>query len=397
VNLRKIAGALAVAGLLVGLVGNGVAASFVDQVFGQENINVGTFACIIVNPSDGTIAGDQKSVTYNAPAITSSAASNAPFEFTVKNTGSIDQLLSISVSDSGTLSVKFSDMPLAPASPVVLPAGSQQTFDTGIQWTTLDNTDLGSSGWFKWTVDCSEAGQVIFDNHPAVLPGNLPSLGFQATQTDEFGGAVTFAGTDRSAASATVTMSSWTCETGGWNTNDCASTPGATYSLPITFKIYNLGPSNTLGSVVATKTQVFDIPFRPSADNVNCTGGNAGKWYNGSSCFNGLAFNITFNFAGEALPNSAVLGISYNTTTWGYSPLGGGPNPSDSLNVAVYPGSGPAVPALVGSWVPDNDSVFWNTHTAANYSDGGAGGTGTFRRDTGWAGQLPAIQIVALP
>jgi hypothetical protein len=166
-SLRKIAGVLAIAGLLVGLVGNGVAASFVDQVFGQENINVGSFSCIIVNPSQGTIAGNQKSVTYNAPPITSSAASNAPFQFTVKNNGSIDQVLSISVSDSGTLSGKFSDMPLSPASPVMLPAGSQQTFDTGIQWTTLDNSDLGSSGWFKWTVDCNEYDYVV------VTPGNM--------------------------------------------------------------------------------------------------------------------------------------------------------------------------------------------------------------------------------
>jgi len=167
VSLRKIAAALAVAGLLVGLVGNGVAASFIDQVFGQENINVGSFSCVIVNPSQGTIAGDQKSVTYNAPPITSSAASNAPFQFTVKNTGSIDQLLSVSVTDSGTLSAKFSDMALSPASPVMLAAGAQVTFNTGIAWTTLDNSDLGSSGWFRWTVDCNEYGWTI------VKPGNM--------------------------------------------------------------------------------------------------------------------------------------------------------------------------------------------------------------------------------
>lgn len=173
-SLRKIAAALAVAGLLVGLMGSGVAASFVDQVFGQENINVGSFACIVVNPSDGTIAGDQKSVTYNAPPILSSAASSAPFQFTVKNTGSIDQTLSISVSNSGTLSAKFSDIPLSPASPVYLPAGSQQTFSTGIQWTTLDNSDLGSSGWFKWTVGCNEvAWTVVHPGDMATSPADV--------------------------------------------------------------------------------------------------------------------------------------------------------------------------------------------------------------------------------
>ena len=31
--------------------------------------------------------------------------------------------------------------------------------------------------------------------------------------------------------------------------------------------------------------------------------------------------------------------------------------------------------------------------TAANYSDGGLGGTGTFRLDTGWTGNAPAFSI----
>ena len=72
-NLRKTAGLLAAAGLVVGLLGSGVGASFFDQDTGTENISVGTFACKIVEPSDGTISGDQKSVTYNAPQITSAS------------------------------------------------------------------------------------------------------------------------------------------------------------------------------------------------------------------------------------------------------------------------------------------------------------------------------------
>ena len=36
-----------------------------------------------------------------------------------------------------------------------------------------------------------------FDNFPGVLPPNLPSVGFQATQTAEFGDKVTFGGSDR--------------------------------------------------------------------------------------------------------------------------------------------------------------------------------------------------------
>ncbi|MEO6145301.1 MAG: right-handed parallel beta-helix repeat-containing protein, partial [Dermatophilaceae bacterium] len=33
--------------------------------------------------------------------------------------------------------------------------------------------------------------------------------------------------------------------------------------------------------------------------------------------------------------------------------------------------------------------------TAANYTDGGAAGTGSFRRDTGWTGYIPAVSLTA--
>jgi hypothetical protein len=39
--------------------------------------------------------------------------------------------------------------------------------------------------------------------------------------------------------------------------------------------------------------------------------------------------------------------------------------------------------------------VFWNTSYAGFYADGGAGGVGTFRQDTNWAGDVPAVQFTA--
>ncbi len=43
-------------------------------------------------------------------------------------------------------------------------------------------------------------GQVIFDNAPAATPPNLPSVGYEATSTSEWGTKVTFAGTQRTLA-----------------------------------------------------------------------------------------------------------------------------------------------------------------------------------------------------
>ncbi|MGZ5481009.1 MAG: hypothetical protein ACXWID_03415 [Pyrinomonadaceae bacterium] len=246
-------------------------------------------------------------------------------------------------------------------------------------------------------------GQVIYDSTVNPQPGNLPSVGAQAYAFNELGDGVTFAGTARIAKTATVTMSSWGCEGGAWNSLDCVTTPGATFSIPITLNIYAAG-SPTPGSLIATRTQTFAIPYRPSADNINCTGINAGKWYQASSgtCFNGLANNITFDLSSLniVLPNSVVYGITYNTTTYGPTPIGTSPAcfstpqgcPYDSLNIALAP------VVTVGS-KSFFDTLYWNNFYAGNYCDGGLAGTGTFRLDSPtsacWAGYVPAAQFTA--
>ena len=94
-SLRKTVGLLAAFALAVGMIGAGVSAQFTDQVKAQENIDVGTFSCKIVNPSMGNVTPDGKSLVYTAPKIESSAPSSAPFTFTVQNTGSIADVLKI--------------------------------------------------------------------------------------------------------------------------------------------------------------------------------------------------------------------------------------------------------------------------------------------------------------
>jgi hypothetical protein len=155
-TLRKAAGLLAVSGLLVGLLGSGVGASFLDAVTGTENINVGSFQCIITGSTQGTVSGDNKSVTYNVPQITSSAGS-APFDFTVTNNGTIPMGLSVSAPAwAGNLDGSFSGIAPAVAPSAILAPGASATVSTGIQWTGLDNNDLGDSGSATWTVTCSD-------------------------------------------------------------------------------------------------------------------------------------------------------------------------------------------------------------------------------------------------
>ena len=154
-------------------------------------------------------------------------------------------------------------------------------------------------------------------------------------------------------------------------------------SVPITFNVYaNATAAAAHGPTIATKTQIFAIPYRPSS----IAGGDNLGWNAADS--HGLANNITFTFAGETLPSTAIFGIAYNTYTHGYSPVGSG-GPVDSLNVGVRD------PASVGTFLADG-SAYWNTSYGPFYADGGLGGTGTFRLDSGgWTGQMPAVQIVA--
>jgi hypothetical protein len=230
------------------------------------------------------------------------------------------------------------------------------------------------------------------------LPGNSPSVGFEADSISEFGNAVTFAGTNRTLTSVIVTMSSWGCTTGGAGAGgNCVTTPGATFSEPITFNIYNPSTDGGLtpGTLITTLTQTFNIPYRPSAS-PKCTDG---RWWDTSSklCFNGLADNITFNFSGVSLPDSVVYGIAYNTTDYGNPPIG--PDTScpsggcgyDSLNVALSSN------VTAGSNTAPG-TTWMNSLYGGYYCDLGAAGVGVFRLDSPgnacWT-NFPAVQFKA--
>ena len=393
-NYRKVAGTLMAAGLVLGMFGSGVGASFTDSVKAVQNISVGTFQCQISHTTAGTIAADGKSVLYTGPTILSSAPSSAPFSFTVTNMGSINQVLTVSSAWTGNLTTHFSDMMVNPGAQAVAPAGSY-TYSAGVKWTELDNTDQGKTGAITYTIKCNENGPTaIFDNTAPSLPSNLPSYGPEAYSYNEWGGGVTFAGAARKLSTATVTMSSWACQTGAWNTNDCSTTPGATFDVPITFKVYSVGASNAVGAVVATKTQTFTLPYRPSAS-ASCTGADAGKWFDGSACKNGKAANITFTFSGETLPGNAIFGISFNSRDFGYSPLGGASGPTDSLNVATYPGTGTVTAPTVGTWLPDGLSTYASKGVAGGPAGAFAGPVTSFVTGDTFGGYMPAVQITA--
>lgn len=153
-SIRKIAGLAAGLALAVGLIGNGVSAQWSNQVTAQENITVGSFGCAIVNWTGGSNAAGQASVTFTARGIDSSAAGTAPFSFTVKNTGTVAQVLTVSSLITG-LPAPFSDS-LGAQSPVVLAGGDSHPYNGGLSWTDLTAYPNGATGNIKYTVNCGE-------------------------------------------------------------------------------------------------------------------------------------------------------------------------------------------------------------------------------------------------
>jgi len=241
-------------------------------------------------------------------------------------------------------------------------------------------------------------GLPIYNNIPSPLPGNLLSWGFEAAGTSEFGDRVMFApATGRALTTVNVTMSSFGCQSGYWFSGDCVTAPGATFSHPITLNIYNVAAGNQVGTLIGSVTQTFAVPYRPSADNVNCTGNDAGKWFDASSsaCFNGKASIVTFNLSGLVVPNQVIFGVAYNTTHYGYMPIGTAPCSSspggcgyDALNVSV---TDPAVDNTVGS-NPSPDDAYQYTL----YSSCTNGAIIPFGLDPGcWTGFKPAVRFNA--
>ena len=233
----------------------------------------------------------------------------------------------------------------------------------------------------------ADSSGTIYNSIPKPLPGNLPSVGAEAYAFNEFGNQVGFAGTARKLKQAVLTLSSWGCQSGHWYSGDCATTPGAKFPLAITFNIYTVGANNVLGSLIATRTQTFLVPYRPSVDSTHCTGG---RWFQTSShtCFNGLAANVTFDFTPHnlTLPNKVIFGVAYNTSHYGYHPVGesavcftsSGGCPYDSLNIAL---SQDPTDLSAGS-DPVFGKLYQNSPLGGEYCDGGLAGTNTFRLDS---------------
>jgi hypothetical protein len=245
------------------------------------------------------------------------------------------------------------------------------------------------------TAGAANAAEPIYSNLQSPVPTSVPSVGFEATSTAEFGGKVKFAGTDRKNPKVTVVMDSWACQHGAWNEFNCSTEAGAKYSVPITISVYEVGPENGVGQKIAAASKVAKIPFRPSANLTKCTGEKTGLWFSKGECVTSKSAKVTIPLKVAKLPEEAIISVSYNTSHYGYNPTACAPEsecPEDSLNVGVTepPNETPSVgtnPSPEYTWV--------NSTYAAMYEPAPHGTVGTFSFANGWLGFQPLFEVKA--
>jgi hypothetical protein len=235
----------------------------------------------------------------------------------------------------------------------------------------------------------------------------IASEGFECCSTKEFGDGVGFSRTGAHLGQVSVILSSWGCQNGFWNTNNCLTTPGSNFKEPITANVYSVTnlPSGAPapGQLLASETNEFFIPYRPSANNQKCFGSDLGKFYSAvdNKCANGLSVRINFNFkrANVILPQNAIVTVAYNTSDAGYNPYGQntqcftGPGGCgyDSLNVSAWGNGG-----FVGSNI-DPNGVFVNFGNPSFYCNQTGNGSGALQLDTPcWTGYHPEIKVSTL-
>jgi hypothetical protein len=238
----------------------------------------------------------------------------------------------------------------------------------------------------------------LYGNTPSPLPGNLPMVPFEPTGTSEFGDRVVFAGgAPRSLAAASVTLSSWACGSGHFYSGDCVTQPGAAFTLPVTLNLYAVGAGGSVGDLIAGVTQRFSIPYRPSADPAHCS---RGAWFSGGRCFSGTAVTLTFDLKHLrlAIPGEIIFGVTFNTTHYGYEPVGEGAACFSSSGGCGYDWLGigladPATTLSAGSNPAPGDAYQVTvTDSCSN------GAIAPFGLDAGcWTGSKPAVSFAGKP
>lgn len=183
-----------------------------------------------------------------------------------------------------------------------------------------------------------------YDNiTPESRVDNPVSLGYAATSSTQFGSQIALAGEGGIVSpQVEVLLSVWTCEHGEWNAGCETNTLFGHFAAPLTLNVYAVGSENSVGALLATTTETFNLPYRPTSD-PTCTDPTKFRASDGS-CNHGLPTPVTFDLAGS-LPHKVIVAVEF-------TPSG----PTDSLNVALEG------PATIGSNPTEAaEGIYWDS------------------------------------
>jgi hypothetical protein len=158
-------------------------------------------------------------------------------------------------------------------------------------------------------------GAYIYDGVQDPLPPAIYSVPFQAGGISSFGDYIRFSSVDQPITAVNVTMATGAMNPGAMDPS------GWLHEITLNFYQVNLSnPSSPQpGSLLLSTTEEFLVPWKP-----------------GDYAFAEMPFNIQYDFSalGLTLPEEIMYSISFNTETYGSTPIGVG-GPYNSLNVGL--------------------------------------------------------------
>jgi hypothetical protein len=228
--------------------------------------------------------------------------------------------------------------------------------------------------------------KVVYSNLntvPAAVNGHPNEDTYSAAPFEfPFGGIVEFSHRPGVLKSLTAQVDSFTCEHGVYQLENCfTARPGKKFSYELTANVYEVGAGDKLGTLVATSTERFKIPFRPTT-NTECPPTPEGKGFGVNCDVGGYLATVTFKhfLPAAVLPEQAI--VTFTDT--------GSDSPSDVVNIGMQT----SYKEWDGEFVPQPPL------------DGGVPSVGTdpLPEDAivrgelapgGWAGYQPAFQVTA--
>lgn len=122
------------------------------------------------------------------------------------------------------------------------------------------------------------------------------------------GGQVELASAGRSAKSLTTQLDNFTCERGVYSLENCYTLkPNKRMAMQWTASIYEVGPANSVGSLLTSSTATFKLHYRPTT-NVSCPATPEGKGFGANCDVGGLLQTVTFkHFSAAPLPAKVII------------------------------------------------------------------------------------------